>query len=129
MIVGFLAPPGEPDTSVLVGRAVANRTFIDALIACGELTELCFFVGEARELAQVEALRERAPATIRIRCRNLLELPETLADSAIDVLHVPEISERLPAAIRIRNRHAQHPLPVKAQIHSLSYPNAPHIYR
>ena len=119
----------EPERSVLVGRAVANRTFVEALIASKGLTELCFFVGEVRELTQIEKLAKRAPEGIRIRSRNLLELPEAIEAAAIDVLHVPDLGERVPAAIRLRNRHARHPLPVTAQIHSLSYTNSPHIYR
>jgi D-inositol-3-phosphate glycosyltransferase len=126
-----IAPPGTflgdvaaGGTGVVVGRAVANTEFMRALIRWGSFDRFAFFVGEGGDLAALEAqfVGSGIVPRERITMPHLLSLPEVMAEGAIDVLHLGAFSGTMSDLAWLRDRHARRPLPITAQIHSLSYP-------
>ncbi len=120
----FVNAGGGPG-DILVGRKVANTSFILALLTYGSFDKYCFFVGENNDLESVKALLDGQEQGIveRIIVRNILELPEALARGEIQVLHQNSHAEQMGTVLTLRDRYATSPIPVTAQIHSLSYPS------
>ncbi len=111
---------------VLVGRLVANSEFMRALFAHGSFERFALFCGEN---ADAQAVRDRFVATglvdpARLLLPNLLELPAMLSRGELDVLHHASHQEAFLDLVWLRDRYAPGPLPVTAQIHSLSYPRS-----
>ena len=108
----------------MVGRVVANTEFWRALVRYGSFDRLRFFVGEGGDVAGLEAqlVDTGILPRERLEVQNLLALPEALAAGELDVLHLSAVSAAFVDLVWLRDRHARRPLPVTAQIHSLSYP-------
>ncbi|MBJ96007.1 MAG: hypothetical protein CMP23_16205 [Rickettsiales bacterium] len=125
----FISAAGSPG-EILVGRKVANTSFIKALLHYGDFDRYCFLVGENGDLEGIKALLAgHDPATVdRIEVRNVIELPEAMARGEINVLHQYSHADHMGAVLNLRNRYAQSSLPVTAQIHSLSYPSMMNSY-
>jgi len=113
--------PGE----ILVGRKVANTSFIRALLRFGSFDRYCFLVGELADVESVKGLLQGLEQEIveRIVVRNLIELPEALANGEISVIHLNSHADQMGTVITLRDRYAGSAVPVTAQIHSLSYPS------
>jgi glycosyltransferase involved in cell wall biosynthesis len=120
----FLGDPAAGGTGLVVGRAVANTEFWRALARFGSFERLCFFVGEGGDVAGLEAqlVGSGVLAPERLEVQNLLALPEVMAAGELDVLHLSALSAAFADLVWLRDRYAARPLPVTAQIHSLSYP-------
>lgn len=109
---------------ILVGRKVANTSFIRALLNYGTFDKYCFLIGENSDLDGINMLLEgQDPAIIeRIVVRNVLELPDALARGEISVLHQNSHADQMGTVLSLRDRYAKRAVPVTGQIHSLSYP-------
>jgi len=130
--LGTFARPGSfaPTASaagadVLVGRKVANSSFIRALLRHGTYDRYCFFVGETADLAGIEPLLEGLGSEVsdRVEARPLVNLPESLAAGDISAIHQNSPGDQLGQLLRLRDRYATSTVPVTGQIHSLSYPS------
>lgn len=119
----FVAPAGQAG-EILVGRKVANTSFLRALLQYGSFDQYCFLVGENADIEAIEGLLEGIdPAVVeRIVVRNVLELPDALAGGDISVLHQNSHADQMGPLISLRDRHATRAVPITGQIHSLSYP-------
>jgi glycosyltransferase involved in cell wall biosynthesis len=120
----FLGDPAAGGTGVVVGRAVANTEFWRALGRFGSFERLRFFVGEGGDVAGLEAqlVGSGALARERLEVQNLVALPDALAAGELDVVHLSGLSAAFADLVWLRDRYAPRPVPVTAQIHSLSYP-------
>ncbi|HEY0710829.1 MAG TPA: glycosyltransferase family 4 protein, partial [Polyangia bacterium] len=129
----MVAPPGTflgettvGGTGIVVGRAVANTMFLRALGRWGSFERFVFFVGEAGDVAALEAQRSAtgvlAGALGKVTTANLLTLPDVMAAGGVDVIHLAAFSAHFADLVWLRDRHARAALPITAQIHSLSYP-------
>lgn len=129
-VLGILSQPDSfAKSGLLVGRLVANLTFMKALFRLGDLQEVRFFIGENSEKAAVERVQSLAPSGVRVTAQNLLTLPDALQDGAVDAIHFSEVSARFASTIHLRNRFASKNIPVTGQIHSLSYPASMRTYQ
>ena len=120
----FLGEAAAGGTGVVVGRAVANTEFVRALARHGSFDRLAFFVGEGGDVAGLEAqlVQTGVLGRERLEVHNLLTLPEVLDAGTLDVFHLSAFSGVFTDLVWLRDRHARRPLPITAQIHSLSYP-------
>jgi len=120
----FVATTGGAG-DLLVGRKVANTSFIRALLNYGSFDKYCFLIGENSDLDGINALLEGQDPSIieRIVVRNVLELPDALARGEISVLHQSSHANEIGTVLTLRDRYAQSAVPVTGQIHSLSYPS------
>jgi len=115
-------PEAFSSGGILVGRRVANVSFLSALMDYAGSIRLCFVVGERSEVRNIQAMSEGIPSGIEVTTCNLLDLPHVMAQGQLDVLHFTDVTERMATTIQLRNRYARAPLPITGQIHSLSYP-------
>ena len=122
---GSFVGAGGGTTDILVGRKVANTSFVRALLRYGSFDKYCFFVGENGDLEGINSLVAGLdPAIIeRIIVRNILELPDALAQGELSVVHQNSHADQMGAVLSLRNRYATSAVPVTGQIHSLSYPS------
>ena len=120
----FVSAPGQGN-DILVGRKVANTSFLRAMIRYGSFDRYCFFVGENTDIEGVSGLLKGYESDLvdRIVVRNLLDLPEALSRGEISVIHQNSHAEQMGPLIVLRNRYANEAVPVTGQIHSLSYPD------
>lgn len=118
----YLAAPDVP-SGPLVGRLVANTEFLRALVRHGSFQRLAFFVGETREVPEVQRLAHDAglPPN-RLLIRSVLELPASLRAGELSVLHHASHVDQFVDLVALRDAHATQTVPVTGQIHSLSYP-------
>ena len=123
----FLSPAEQsnPAATILVGRKVANTSFIHALLRYGSFDRYCFFVGENGDLRAVQHLIDGGDPTLkdRITVLNMLELPDALAHGMVSVLHQNSHIDQIGTLVALRDRYAKRAVPVTSQIHSLSYPS------
>jgi glycosyltransferase involved in cell wall biosynthesis len=129
--LGTIAPPGTflgtsfaAGTGIVVGRVVANAEFWRALARHGSFDRLRFFAGEGGDVAALESqlVDTGIVPRERLEVQNLVALPQALAAGELDVVHLSAVSAAFADLVWLRDRHARRPLPVTAQIHSLSYP-------
>ena len=123
----FLSPAEQanPAATILVGRKVANTSFIRALLRYGSFDRYCFFIGESGDLQEVQHLiaGEDPGLVERIVVRNAIELPDALAHGMVSVVHQNTHVDQMGTLIALRDRYAQRAIPITSQIHSLSYPS------
>ena len=111
-VVGVLSQPDSFAASgLLVGRMVANSTFLTHLMRHGDLKALHFFLGENSEQAAMESLASMAPKGLDIRWSNLIDLPETMETGELDVIHFSDVNNRMATTMHLRNRYARKVLP------------------
>lgn len=122
-------PDAFASAGVLVGRLVANATFLQALTRFGNLDAIHFFIGERSEQKNMDAIREAYGNAIDVRVSNLIDFPQALECGSLDVVHFNELNTRMPTVMHLRNRFAKKTLPVTGQIHSLSYPGSMQTYQ
>lgn len=115
---------GWGTAGVLVGRRVANESFLRALVRYGDVARYLFFIGEQSQVPAVQAfvssLTHIDPQRISIAHR--LDLPDLLAAGEISVLHHESHWGWFFDLVAMRDRYATSHVPVTGQIHSLSYP-------
>lgn len=113
-------------SGTLVGRLVANTTFVEALFAHSRFDRFLFLIGEHRERRNLhEAFVETGLIEEeRFDTADFRALPRLLADDAITVLHHGEPAGRGLDLAWYRDRHARRTVPVTGQVHSLSYPRS-----
>lgn len=109
----------------ILGRKVANISFLTALLRMDAFDEYHFFMGSDAALAYQEAwLKERFP---HIAVRGgfafflYLDLQWQLAGTRYEVFHLSDSLHRQVALARLRNAYASHLFPITAPTHSLSY--------
>jgi len=123
----------QPDSfaasGILVGRLVANATFLRNVMEHGELDAIHFYIGEKSELEVIESIRDHAPSGLEIRCSNLIDLPEAMERGDLDAIHFSDLNNRMATVMHLRNRYARKVLPITGQIHSLSYPVSMQTYQ
>jgi glycosyltransferase involved in cell wall biosynthesis len=114
----------QATADVLVGRLVANTSFLKALFRHGSFEEYCFFIGEASDVPAFEKVFVETGhlRRERLKFRNVLELPAALSARAISVFHYASCTEPFFDLVSLRDRHAREAIPITCQIHTLSYP-------
>jgi glycosyltransferase involved in cell wall biosynthesis len=115
---------------MLVGKRVANTSFVRALFRHSGFESFCFFVGEKREEDELRQLFLGSSSVDerRVRVLNILELPGCLERGDLSVLHHTSNIDRFLDLVWLRDRYAGANLPVTTQLHSLSYPRDMHLY-
>nr|WP_319541353.1 glycosyltransferase family 4 protein [uncultured Pseudodesulfovibrio sp.] len=111
----------------VLGRMVANVTFMRALLGSDPFDEYHFFLSGRKERAAVgKALQEAAPEFMekgRIRLMLRQELPVMLAQTQYHCFHLSDCITSQPFMTRMRNRYSEHIFPITGLTHSLSYVN------
>ncbi len=111
----------------VLGRMVANTTFLRALLDADPFDEYHFFLsGRKKRDAVGKALRRIVPALMeagRIRLMLRHELAGMLAQTHYHCFHLSDCITSQPFMARMRNRYSEHIFPVTGPIHSLSYCN------
>ena len=129
-VIGMLSQPDAfASAGLLVGRLVANATFLRALTKYGSLDAIHFFTGESSENEQMDEIRQAYGNDVEIRVSNLIDFPQALEEGSLDVVHFNELNVRMPTVMHLRNRFAKKTLPITGQIHSLSYPSSMQTYQ
>jgi glycosyltransferase involved in cell wall biosynthesis len=109
----------------VLGRTVANASFLDALLKADPYDEYHFFLSGQRALAPLKKHLERsAPDMLeRDRVRLMLReaLPGRLADTAYHCFHLSDCIVSQPYLARMRNQLSERIFPITGLIHSLSY--------
>ena len=118
---------GQAGSGALVGRMVANTSFIRALARYAEFDAFRFFVGES---ADASAVRELFANDLgdRLQVSNMLELPAALQRDELSVLHNGSHLDRFLDLVFLRDKYATRSVPVTGQIHTLSYPRSTNDY-
>ena len=109
----------------ILGRKVANASFLRALLKVDAFDEYHFFLGSEAAVSYQEAwLKDRFP---HIAGRGgfafflYLDLHWQLAGTRYEVFHLSDSLHRQVALARMRNAYSSHLFPITAPTHSLSY--------
>ncbi len=120
---GTLDPFYEPGP--VLGRKVANTTFLHALLHEDAFDEYHFFLADQGQGTDLVAhLRTVFPAMVeadRIRIFDRRELPRQLSETQYHCFHLSDCMTTQPYLARLRNRYSQELFPITGTIHSLSY--------
>lgn len=120
---GTLDPFFEPGP--VLGRKVANTTFLHALLHEDAFDEYHFFLadqGQGKGL--IDHLTSVFPALVeaeRIRVFDRRELPRQLSELQYHCFHLSDCMTTQPYLSRLRNRYSRELFPITGTIHSLSY--------
>lgn len=121
----------QPATG-LVGRQVANASFLEALLRYSDFDAFHFFPGDAHDqrlfLQDNEAHWQQWGMGDRVQCFGRFELPQRLSETDYHVFHQSDFVTYFAALCRLRSRYAKRPFPVTAPIHSISYPSYMEVY-
>ncbi len=109
----------------IVGRKVANSSFLQALLQADPFDEYHFFLeGEAALVRHSHwltehfaALQQRGAFTLKLR----QELHKSVADIRYHAFHLSDCLQRPVALARLRNAFSPHIFPITSFTHSLSY--------
>ena len=118
---------GQAGAGVLVGRLVANTSFVRALARHADFDRFRFYVGEASDAETVRGLFE-TELEGRLELANMVDLPQHLARGEVSVLHHGSHLDRFLDLVHLRDRYATSTVPVTGQIHTLSYPRSTNDY-
>lgn len=114
-------------SSLRLGRLVANATFLEALLRHGPYDRFEIFcpnAAEARRLLDwIGGLRDGKALAGRVDLRSVFELPARVARADWEVVHSGGWSRYLPALAWLRSRHAARAFPLTGTIHSLNEPS------
>lgn len=131
-IFASLDVPVPPNPSAgLVGRQVANASFLEALLRDSDFDAFHFFPGDAYEQRQFEqALQQTWLPKLagrgleqRIKLFPRFTLPGQLQTERYHVFHQSDPFTFYAPLTHLRSRLALEPFPVTAPIHSISYPS------
>lgn len=117
-LVGYADSLPGLEGKVLVGRKVANRAFLEALLRHGRAEHYAVFAGETAELTR---MAEVAARETRLSVHPLVEIQDRLASGELDVVHQASHLDALTDLCALRDV-VRAPTSVTGQIHSLSYP-------
>lgn len=127
-IFASLDVPVRPHPAAgLVGRQVANASFLEALFRYSDFDAYHFFPGDSHDRTVFE--REQEPLwnslgiADRVKCFSRFELPRQLSETAYRVLHQGDFLTCLASLGQLRSRYAKERFPVTGPIHSISYPS------
>ncbi|NDV20280.1 glycosyltransferase [Pseudodesulfovibrio sp. JC047] len=113
------------ETGPILGRMVANATFLQALLTADPFDEYHFFLSGKNEQEQLEkTLLTVAPTLLQTGRITLLlrrDLPTMLAQTHYHCFHVSDCIVSQPFLTRMRNRYSAEIFPITGLTHSLSY--------
>lgn len=114
-------------SSLRLGRLVANATFLEALLRHGPYDRFEFFCPTDAEKKRLEAWVARLPGgqnlAERVALRSQFDLPARMAVADWEVIHSGGWSRYLPALAWLRDRYATRAFPLTGTIHSLNDPS------
>jgi glycosyltransferase involved in cell wall biosynthesis len=114
-------------SSLRLGRLVANATFLEALLLHGPYDRFEFFFPtepEGRRLRDwIENLPDGRNLSSRVDLRSPLELPARMAQADWEVVHSGGWSRYMPALAWLRAKFAARAFPLTGTIHSLNDPS------
>lgn len=131
-IFASLDVPVPPNPAAgLVGRQVANASFLEALLRESDFDAFHFFPGDAYEHRQFElALSQTVLPRLsgldlerRIQLYPRFTLPGRLQTERYHVFHQSDPLTFFAPLTHLRSRFALEPFPVTSPIHSISYPS------
>ena len=109
----------------VLGRKVANSTFLEALLRLDPFDSYHFFLNSAEAGEELRGwLRERFPALVRrqaFRVGRHEQLQDCLAQTVYHCMHLSDGLTRFSQLIQLRNAVAANIFPVTGVTHSLSY--------
>jgi glycosyltransferase involved in cell wall biosynthesis len=113
-------------STLRLGRLVANATFLEALLRHGPYDRFEFFCpteGERKGLRDwIERLPDGRNLSGRVDLRSQFDLPARIADADWEVVHSGGWSRYLPAMAWLRAKFARRGVPLTGTIHSLNDP-------
>lgn len=122
-IWGTLDPFFEPGP--VLGRKVANTTFLHALLSEDAFDEYHFFLPDAGQRDDLSThLTRTFPALMadnRVRFFDRRELPRRISETQYHCFHLSDCMTSQPYLARLRNRYSKELFPITGTIHSLSY--------
>ncbi len=114
-------------SSLRLGRLVANATFLEALLRHGPYDRFEFFPpteAEGRRLREwIERLPDGRNLSSRVGLRSCFELPARMAEAPWEVVHSGGWSRYLPSLAWLRARFSRRAFPLTGTIHSLNDPS------
>lgn len=114
-------------SSLRLGRLVANATFLEALLRHGPYDRFEFFYpteSEGKRLRDwIGSLPDGRNLSSRVDLRSPFELPVRMARADWEVVHSGGWSRYLPALAWLRARFATRAFPLSGTIHSLNDPS------
>lgn len=107
----------------VLGRKVANVTFLSALMAADPFDEYHFYLGSESECENFRGQAdEYFPAQAsRLQAMVRAELPSGLAGNSYHVFHLSDCISHQPKLARVRNAYSRECFPITGVTHSLSY--------
>ncbi|BCS89101.1 glycosyltransferase family 4 protein [Pseudodesulfovibrio sediminis] len=109
----------------IMGRKVANTTFLHALLAADPMDEYHFFLSGQREMRDLKRhITKHAPDLMqagRVKFLFRRDVPQSLATEAYYCFHQSDCITSQPYIARLRNAYSERIFPVTGVIHSLSY--------
>ena len=109
----------------VLGRKVANRGFIKALLSRDPFDEYHFFLDRPEGCKNLEeVLREDFPSILeadRFKLRLRSELPYSLAGERFFCFHLSDCFVFFTSLMQARSAYSRHIFPITAPTHSLSY--------
>lgn len=113
----------------ILGRKVANTSFLEALLRADRFDEYHFFLMNRGSQATLEGYLKKAfPALVeadRVRLLLRQDLPEMLAGTEYHCFHLSDCITSQPFLARMRNLYSERIFPITGVIHSLSYAHYP----
>lgn len=108
----------------VLGRKVANRSFLDALLSADPYDEYHFFLGDRLVGDALKAhVQSQFPQLIddgRVRVFDRRELPGQMERYAYHCFHLSDCITNQPQLAQLRNRYSREIFPITGPIHSLS---------
>lgn len=132
-IFASLDLPLRPNPATgLVGRQVANATFLEALLRYSDFDQFHFFPGDNHDRLlferDQEALWNNLGISPRVSCFSRFELPGRMQAHDYHVFHQSDFVTYYAALCQLRSRYARARFPVTSPIHSISYPSYMEVY-
>lgn len=132
-IFASLDVPTRPHPATgLVGRQVANATFLEALLRYSDFDQFHFFPGDSHDRQEFERDQEgiwnQPGLSQRVTCFSRFELPGMMQAHDYHVFHQSDFVTYFAALCQLRSRYARVRFPVTAPIHSISYPSYMEVY-
>lgn len=107
----------------VLGRKVANATFLRALLRADSFDEYHFYLPGQRECDdfQTQAAAAFPEQVSRIQAVPRMALPKGLAAHSYQVFHLSDCITHQPKLARVRNAYSRECFPITGLTHSLSY--------
>lgn len=119
------SPQDFVEGGAVLGRKVANTSFLAAFLKADPYDAYHFFVSGAGARAELEAwLYEAVPALMRrgaVRVQDRARLQASLAETHYHCMHLPDALTLYTPLLQARNAFAANLFPITGLTHSLSY--------